>query len=451
MLKQHLNISKFTLLVALSISAIAAYYSIKGLATIFAGAKTEIIVMGTILEIAKITTTVWLHKYWYRANIVSRAYLTGAVIILALLTSMGVFGLLSKAHMDQGLISGDVSQQVAILDEKIRTQRENIEVARRAIQQMDAQVEQRLSRGTSETGAERAVQIRRQQASERAKLQQEIAQAQAQITKLNDERAPIASQLRKVEAEVGPIKYIAALIYGDNPDITTLEKAVRWVTIMIVLVFDPLAIILILAANNSMRWDKESIHKNSTSLTVSHIESDTNTEESMQAEKEKIDSAEIVESSSSKTSDISSEILEPAGIGYDDDNKTQERIRFFDNQDYVHYDGKLTSIKALKELRPDLIISSEHKNIPVITFDTKFPFEAVLGEYFVKVDRCPHSVYKFNGKRWLPVNKTQNATYLQNKNYLRYLIKKLEKDEYDANVLTPGEQTEIKNYLDNSK
>lgn len=446
MIKEHITLSKFTLLVALSISIIAAYYSIKGLATIFAGAQTEIIVMGTILEIAKITTTVWLHKYWHRASVITRTYLTGAVIVLALLTSMGVFGLLSKAHMDQGLVSGDVAQQVAILDEKIRTQRENIEVARRAIQQMDAQVDQRLSRGTSETGAERAVQIRRQQANERAKLQQEISQAQTQIAKLNEERAPIASQLRKVEAEVGPIKYIAALIYGDNPDVTTLEKAVRWVTIMIVLVFDPLAIILILAANNSIRWDQETKETNPVIPDETDTQIQSESQETIQESEPQIENS----MNSEPQSEISevSDSIEPSGIGYDDDNQTKERIRFFDNQDYVHYDGKLTSIKALREIRPDLIISGENKNKPVITFDTKFPFEAVLGEYFVKVDRCPHSLYKFNGKRWLPVNKTQNATYLQNQNYLRYLIKKIEKDEYDPELLTPSEQTEIKNYLE---
>lgn len=446
MIKEHITLSKFTLLVALSISIIAAYYSIKGLATIFAGAQTEIIVMGTILEIAKITTTVWLHKYWHRASVITRTYLTVAVIVLALLTSMGVFGLLSKAHMDQGLVSGDVAQQVAILDEKIRTQRENIEVARRAIQQMDAQVDQRLNRGTSETGAERAVQIRRQQANERAKLQQEISQAQTQIAKLNEERAPIASQLRKVEAEVGPIKYIAALIYGDNPDVTTLEKAVRWVTIMIVLVFDPLAIILILAANNSIRWDQETKETNPVIPDETDIQIQSESQETIQESEPQIENS----MNSEPQSEIAevSDSIEPSGIGYDDDNQTKERIRFFDNQDYVHYDGKLTSIKALREIRPDLIISGENKNKPVITFDTKFPFEAVLGEYFVKVDRCPHSLYKFNGKRWLLVNKTQNATYLQNQNYLRYLIKKLEKDEYDPELLTPSEQTEIKNYLE---
>jgi hypothetical protein len=122
---------------------------------------------------------------------------------------------------------------------------------------MDNQVDQRLSRGDSETSAERAVQIRRQQAGERAKLQKDIGDAQKEIAKLNEERAPIAAENRKIEAEVGPIKYIAALIYGDNTDNNTLEGAVRWVIILLVIVFDPLAIALVLAANASKEWDKE--------------------------------------------------------------------------------------------------------------------------------------------------------------------------------------------------
>lgn len=452
---KEFTLSRFTLLVALSISVIAAYYSIQGLATIFAGARTEIIVMGSILEIAKITTTVWLHRYWHLANRITRTYLTTAVIVLALLTSMGVFGLLSRAHVDQGLVSGDVSQQVATLDERIRTQRENIAVARQALQQMDEQVNQRLARGTTENSAERSVQIRRQQAAERAQLQGEIAKAQAQIARLNDERAPIASQLRKVEAEVGPIKYIAALVYGDNPDVTTLERAVRWVIILIVFVFDPLAIILILAANNSMRWDRQ-IQEDKLAMSITPPENDPTiqlrpfTEEEIEAlDKGSKESESLPEVKHSRQV---SDVAEPSGQGYDDDNLTKERVRFFENQEYVHYDGKLTSIKALKEIRPDLVISAEQKNIPVINFDTKFPFEAVLGEYFVKVDRVPHSVYKFNGKRWLLINKTQNATYLENQNYLRYLIQKIEAEEYNPDDLTPSEQIEIKNYLEkNSK
>jgi hypothetical protein len=174
---------------------------------------------------------------------------------------MGIFGFLSKAHMDSGLVSGDVQAKLSLYDEKIKTQRDNVELARKALTQMDNQVDQRLSRGDSESSAERAVQIRRQQAGERSKLQKDISDAQKEIAKLNEERAPIAAENRKVEAEVGPIKYIAALIYGDTTDNNTLESAVRWVTILLVIVFDPLAIALVLAANASKEWDKEELVK----------------------------------------------------------------------------------------------------------------------------------------------------------------------------------------------
>ena len=254
---KFLSFSNLTLLVALSLSSVAAWYSIIGLTAIFAGAVIPVIIMGSILEVGKITTTVWLRKYWNRCGFLLKLYLVPAVVALALLTSMGIFGFLSKAHMDQGITSGDSQAKLALYDEKIKTQRDNIELARKALTQMDNQVDQRLSRGDSENSAERAVQIRRQQAGERAKLQKDIGEAQKEIAKLNEERAPIAAENRKIEAEVGPIKYIAALIYGDDADNNTLESAVRWVIILLVIVFDPLAIALVLAANASKEWDDE--------------------------------------------------------------------------------------------------------------------------------------------------------------------------------------------------
>jgi hypothetical protein len=256
-MKKYLNLPNLTLLVALSLSTVAAYYSIIGLTAIFAGAVLPVIIMGSMLEVAKITTTVWLRKYWNRAGWVIKMYLVPAVVALALLTSMGIFGFLSKAHMDQGITSGDSQAKLALYDEKIKTQRDNIELARKALTQMDAQVDQMLGRTDSDKGAERAVAIRKQQAKERASLQNDIGIAQKEIQKLNEERAPIAAENRKIEAEVGPIKYIAALIYGDNADSNMLEAAVRWVIILLVIVFDPLAIALVLAGNQSKEWDDD--------------------------------------------------------------------------------------------------------------------------------------------------------------------------------------------------
>jgi hypothetical protein len=244
----------FTLFVALLIEVVGAYYSITGLAAIFSGAVIPILIMGGVLEVGKVTAAVWLKNNWHRAGAQFKLYLLPAVILLMFITSMGIFGFLSKAHNDQNLVSGDVQGKIAIYDEKIKIQRDNIDSARRALQQMDAAVDQTMSRSTTEQGADKATAIRRSQARERTNLQNEIARAQTEIVKLNDLRAPIAAEVRKVEAEVGPIKYIAKLIYGDNPDANLLEHAVVWVIIMIVAVFDPLALVLILAAQQSIRW-----------------------------------------------------------------------------------------------------------------------------------------------------------------------------------------------------
>jgi len=249
------------LAIALTISVTAAFYSIAGLTAIFAAAFWPIVIMGSVLELGKIVTTVWLHKYWDRAAIQFKLYLVPAIAILMLITSMGIFGLLSKAHLDQAVPSGDVAAQVQIFDDKIKTEKDNIEAARKALKQMDSQVDERLSRSSDDKGAERAVQIRRSQQKERTNLQNEITTAQKKITALQEQREPIASQARKIEADVGPIRYIAALLYGDNPDAGILEKAVRLVIILIVLVFDPLALVLILAADQTFEWAREDAKK----------------------------------------------------------------------------------------------------------------------------------------------------------------------------------------------
>jgi hypothetical protein len=245
------------LTVALFISAVAAFYSIAGLAAIFAAAVTPIIIMGLALEIGKIAATVWLHKYWHRVAVQFKLYLVPAILVLMLITSMGIFGFLSKAHMDQTVPAGDIAAQVQIFDEKIATERSNIDANKKALTQMDAQVDQLLGRTTDDKGANKAVQVRKSQAKERKSLNDDIAKSQKNIVAIQAERAPIAVQVRKVEAEVGPIKYIAALIYGDNPDANLLERAVRWVIILLVFVFDPLAIVLILAADQTFEWAKE--------------------------------------------------------------------------------------------------------------------------------------------------------------------------------------------------
>jgi hypothetical protein len=259
-------IAYFVLLSGISISAVAMFYSVSGMVAIYPTAVVPIVVMGISIEVGKIAMTLWLKQNW-NAPWQYKITMIPAVIVLMIITSGGVFGFLSKAHSDQSLVSGDAQSKVQLIDDKIftvkeniTTQRENISAARAALNQLDSQVNARLDRGTDELSAERAVQIRRNQRTERANLNKDIVAAQTEIEKLNEqlaqlnnEKAPLASELRKVEAEVGPVKYIAALIYGDNPDSNLLERAVRWVTLMIVLVLDPVAILLLLASQYSFQ------------------------------------------------------------------------------------------------------------------------------------------------------------------------------------------------------
>lgn len=244
-------------LCGLTLSAVAAYYSVMGLIAIFSTAVIPIAIMGSVLEASKLVSASWLYRNWKTAPALLKYYFTTAVVVLMMLTSMGIFGYLSKAHLDQAVPTGDVVGKLQIVEEKIKTAKDNIDANRKALKQMDEAVDQTLGRSSDEKGADKAVAIRRAQAKERTRLQSEIAAEQAIVARLNEDAAPIRSEVRKVEAEVGPIKYIAALLYGDQIDDTILEKSVRIVIIMIVVVFDPLAVLMLIAANRESMLRRE--------------------------------------------------------------------------------------------------------------------------------------------------------------------------------------------------
>lgn len=282
---------------ALGLSACAAFYSILGLIAIFPSAVISILIMGTLLEVSKLVVASWLYRSWKEIPILMKSYFTVALVILMMLTSMGIFGALSKAHLDQAIPTGDIVAKVSLFDEKIKTEKDNIDVARKQIKQLDAQVDQIIGRSADSQGVERSLQIRRGQQKERNTLLTEISLAQTRIAKLNEERAPAAAAARKVEAEVGPIKYIAALIYADAASEEVLEKAVRWVIIMIVLVFDPLAVLLLVAAN----WQ---LHRRQKISVESTIDSSLNLSLSdIVSQSEQINLTEIKKQSETKYSD----------------------------------------------------------------------------------------------------------------------------------------------------
>ena len=254
---------------ALALSASAAWYSIIGLTAIFAAAKIPIIIMGATLEVSKLVVASWLYRNWKEIPFLMKTYLTGALLILMFLTSMGIFGFLSKSHADQSMNSGDVLAKIEMLEQKIQLEQTKIDSAKTSLSQLDTQVNEMIGRSTSTRAVNRSITIRKQQGEERITLTQSIQESQAKIDELREQLIPHKMQNRQLEAEVGPIKYIAALIYGENPDENLLEKAIRWVILLIVGVFDPLAVVMLIAANWSMRHRSESVSESGLGLVQS--------------------------------------------------------------------------------------------------------------------------------------------------------------------------------------
>lgn len=235
-------INYLMLFVALLLSAIAAFYSIAGLAAIFAAAVIPIVIMGSVLEAAKLISASWVYRNWNTAPTTIKYYLTAAIVVLMFITSMGTFGYLSRAHIEHTYSQSDNSIVIKNLEREIKSEEQSIVTAQRSIDILDRLV--------SEADTKDANWIRNRQRKEREALNSIIRDASDRITTLNTELTPYRQQSAALEAEVGPLKYVADLIYGESNK-ELLEKAVRWVIIIIVIVFDPLAVVMLLAANHS--------------------------------------------------------------------------------------------------------------------------------------------------------------------------------------------------------
>jgi len=235
----------------LSVSAVAAYYSIAGLIAIFAASPISIGVMGTVLEIAKLVAASWVYRNWYNAPKLLKWYFVTAVGILIMITSLGIFGFLSKAHVDQTIsIGGNNSLRIESIERQILNERRKIEDATTGIEQLDQQV-QRLIDYDRIRGPDGAIETRKSSSQERQSLNDIITQSYVVIENLENEAMPLRKERLDLEAEVGPLKYIAAFVYGET-DQEILERAVTWVIIIIIFVFDPLAVLLLIAGNYSM-------------------------------------------------------------------------------------------------------------------------------------------------------------------------------------------------------
>ena len=239
---------------AISISVIAAGYSIMGLATLFAGAVIPIIAMGSALEVGKLVAASWLYNNWRNPLVPQsiKAYLTSAVVVLIFITSMGIFGFLSKAHLDQVQPVSSNNIKIELIDKQINQQQTIIDRSQKTLDQLDKALDKYIDMKY----VTRGLKERKKQEEERNLLTTTINNASDKIGELTLQKAELALEQDKIEAEVGPIKYIAELIYGDEAK-DHFDKAVRWVIIVLIFVFDPLAVLLLIAANISLRTRKE--------------------------------------------------------------------------------------------------------------------------------------------------------------------------------------------------
>lgn len=241
-----------TLITAISIAAVAAYFSIIGLASIFSGAFISVVVMASALEIGKLVAATWLHLEWKSTGWFTRSYLTFAVIVLMFITSMGIFGYLSKAHMEQSVSDGGINElQISNLERQIARQQSIVTDAETVLSQLDQQVSVLIEYDRIR-GPAGSIAVRESQSDERQALNETIDAAYIRIEELQGNLFDLKKDKLALEIEVGPLKYIAELIYGDNAE-NYFDQAVRLVILLIVSVFDPLAVILLIVSVKAIR------------------------------------------------------------------------------------------------------------------------------------------------------------------------------------------------------
>ena len=241
---------------ALALSGIAAYYSVIGLAQIFPGSYWPIVIMGSVLEAAKLVTVSWVYDNWKTTFSALKLYFLIAVVLLMAITSMGIFGYLSKAHIEHSSTIAPQAAKVEIYEEKIKVIQSQIERNNKNLSQYDEAVDQIMGRSKDEKGAERANQVRKAQQKDRERIIAETKRLQKEIQTLTEEKLPLSLEVKKAESDLGPIKYVAEVVYGTQ-DRDIIDKAVRLVIFIIIVVFDPLAVLLLIAANQTYKRNKE--------------------------------------------------------------------------------------------------------------------------------------------------------------------------------------------------
>ena len=610
-----------TLFTALTISGVAIFYSVSGLAAIFSAAVIPIIIMGGVLEVSKLVTAVWLHRYWRIATWWLKAYLSIAVVVLMLITSIGIFGFLSKAHDTASgnateaiatvtRIDGQIAREenrIEILEDRITgissgtrfdvtssiTQQETIrdgawdrvqddidyaqgqiDRLRDQLATLDSAVNELRNKGVEviETDAggtfrraetetidyvAQAEVLYQQQKPQRDSIDEDIDNQQSNIDSyrlqaentinsanaeinrlrnqstssqdddlsqidewnlqidgiyntidgLKDEKFESEQAVRLVESEVGPIRYIAEFFTGtEDADASLLETAVSWLIMVIIFVFDPLAVLLLIASQYTFEQRrkekfpegeptlkkpepfKESLINQELEEAVEHFarpELDftslqTRIELAKKAVNDWEESQKILEGKASAEQDqviepvsepvekqlemdfdaepeVIDEVIKPKppiiATEIETDGVTVEKIAKSEPEgDYMlDPEGRSIHKDALKSLHPELFLNIDSKRASSTKFGTMFPPQAIKGDIFVRVDQMPNRVYKFEGNNWIEVQKEISDTYLYDEEYIKHLVSKIQTGEYDVDLLSDSERQQIEIYLTDNK
>jgi hypothetical protein len=552
------------LVCGLSVSAVAVYYSVVGLTAIFAAAVIPVIIMGTVLEISKLAATVWLKQYWSVAPKLLKIYLVTAVILLMVITSMGIFGFLSRAHIeqtadtqentarlqnikteiarqqeliernetrikqietgstgqnaqiqrqidieqsriDQALkrIEPAIQEQNAIITARVgiykeqidridrdlnsrqaiseyrnrlsaqRTQLANsiqqsesdpiIAAARKEVQRIRATNEQQIAQSNqvinrlqSQLGQQGNATID-QQVEE---LRTAIAQYTQNIEKLNSDRFQIESAVRKLEAELGPIKYLAKFVYGENANKDLLEKAVSWMIILLITVFDPLAVVLLLASQVSFQYLRQNM-ATTNSDTIKEPEFDISKHAYLFKPWQHFrDRWPISETASPETELQSSTVIiptesEPTEILHSHDDIQETDHESLEEKEATRIWKQVNPDKTLKDQRDryaagyidELPWQSLITPLHVIQFGKVFPEQCHDGDLFCRTDYRPTAIYKYYDGQWIEIDQANKSYYTFGINYIDWLINEIDFHGYPVDQLSENEKQAIEHRL----
>lgn len=405
-----------TLLTALSISAASAYFSIVGLSLIFGGAFWSVVVMGCTLEAGKLVAASWLYRHWKTAALAIKSYLITSVVTLMLINSIGIFGYLSRAHLEQAAVGAGNQLQISRLDTAIQAEQETLNRTLKTVDQLDKSIDNLLNQDRTSQGLE----ARRRQTAERSQLNESIKKSRDKIEGLQDQKLPLMNEKAKFEAELGPLKYVAEFLYGDEAK-DHFGAAVRWTIIIIVLVFDPLAVLLLIAANQSLTFMKKSEDEDDGMTSIERL-------------------AHRMYNEKGEDGRTTFEFIRD----YNEHMKNKSK----EESDELDW-NEIDKMGQLDEPVPEPSSSAPTSFLRMskdVMFGTVWPTNPQENDLFIKVDT--HSLYCYSRKEWKPAIWSR-LDGLDLSEYVDYLVMELNKGTMTVNDLNHAEMVLIeKSYKD---